>query len=82
MAGIDKVETHACTDSIVSISGVQNRVTLTGHCARVDVSGVRNTVIIEESDAIVVSGLDNDVTFQNGSPEVDQSGFDNRVARG
>lgn len=81
VAGIDQDETHACTDSVVSISGVQNRVVLTGHCTRVDVSGVRNTVIIEECDAIVVSGLDNNVTFQFGSPEVSESGFDNKVAR-
>ena len=81
VAGIDKDETHACSDSVVSISGVQNRVVLTGHCTRVDVSGVRNTVVIEESDAIVVSGMNNDVTFQSGSPQVDQSGIDNKVAR-
>lgn len=81
VAGIDKDETHACADSVVSISGVHNRVVLTGHCTRVDVSGVRNTVIIEESDAIVVSGLDNNVTFASGSPEVSESGFDNKVAR-
>lgn len=81
VAGIDKVEKHACNGGVANISGVHNRVVLTGHCVSVDVSGVRNTVIIEESDAIIVSGLDNDVTFQNGSPEVNQSGFDNRVAR-
>lgn len=81
VAGIDKVETHACNGGVANISGVNNRVVLTGRCTSVEVSGVRNTVIIEESDAIIVSGLNNDVTFQNGSPEVSQSGFDNTVAR-
>ena len=82
VAGVDKDETHACDDSIVSVSGVHNRVVLIGHCARVDISGIRNTVIMDEADAIVISGMNNSARFHSGSPQISQSGMDNTLERG
>jgi hypothetical protein len=82
VAGVGKSETIACKDRAASISGVDNEVVLTGHCVRVDVSGVRNTVTVEEADAIVVSGMDNNVTYRSGNPELDQSGLRNTLQRG
>ena len=64
----------------MSISGVNNEVTLTGHCRSVDVSGVENTVTTDATDAIVVSGMKNTVTFRSGTPELTNSGFDNTIA--
>ena len=55
---------------------------LTGHCARVDVSGVRNVVTVDAADSIVASGMNNKITYHSGTPEVDKSGIDNSVQRG
>ena len=44
-------------------------------------SGVRNTVTVEESDAIVVSGMDNNVTYRSGNPELEESGLRNTLQR-
>ena len=74
--------TLACNDSVVSISGVDNTVVLTGRCNRVDVSGVQNTVTIDDAGSIDVSGLNNRVIFHFGTPELSQSGFDNTIQRG
>lgn len=81
VAGVGRSETIACENRTASISGVDNQVVLTGRCARVDVSGVRNTVTVEESDAIIVSGMDNNVTYLAGNPELSQSGLGNTLGR-
>jgi len=81
VAGVGKNETIACNERAANISGVDNEVVLTGHCVRVDVSGVRNTVAVEESDAIVVSGMDNNVTYRSGDPELEESGLRNTLQR-
>ena len=82
VAGVGKAERYDCRSRGVSVSGVDNKVILTGHCARVDVSGVGNTVTIEESDAIVVSGFNNVVTFRSGDPDLTKSGMNNTLERG
>ena len=82
VAGVGKNERYSCESRIVSISGVDNTVMLTGHCTLVVVSGVGNGVTIEESEAIVVSGMNNVVTFRNGSPELTKSGMNNTLERG
>lgn len=82
VAGVGRSETIDCTDRPASISGVDNEVVLTGHCGRVDVSGVNNSVIIDSADAIDVSGMANHVTFHSGNPELSKSGLDNTVERG
>ena len=82
VAGVGKQERYNCADSVVSVSGVDNKVLLTGHCGRVDVSGVGNTVIVESSDAIVVSGMNNAVTYRDGNPELSKSGMNNTLQRG
>jgi hypothetical protein len=61
---------------------VDNKVVLTGHCSRVDVSGLKNVVTIDSADAIVVSGMNNAVVFHSGTPELDNSGLDNTLGRG
>ena len=82
VAGIGRNETISCQDRIASVSGVDNTVVLIGHCARLDVSGVRNTVTVDSTDAIVVSGMNNHVKFRFGTPQLDQSGIDNTLERG
>ena len=63
MSGVEENRTIACNDSTVTISGVDNIVVLTGHCARVDVSGVRNVVTVDAADSIVASGMNNKITY-------------------
>ena len=82
VAGVGNQRTLACNNSIVSISGMDNTVGLTGRCGRVNVSGVQNSVTIDDAGAIVVSGLNNRVVFHYGTPELSQSGFDNTLERG
>jgi hypothetical protein len=82
VAGLDARKTIACTDNIVTISGVSNTVVLTGRCDRVDVSGIDNVVTLEAAGAIVVSGLNNPVTFRSGTPELSKSGIGNTLERG
>lgn len=83
VAGVGNERTIACTDNeAIDISGVNNTVTLTGHCSRVDVSGLENVVTVDSADEIVVSGLNNAVTFHSGTPELSNSGLGNTVGQG
>ena len=55
---------------------------LTGQCARVVVSGVKNVVTLERTGFIDISGMNNRIVFLSGTPEINQSGIDNTVERG
>ena len=65
----------------MSVSGVNNTVTLTGHCLSVTVSGVDNKVTIDSADKIGASGFDNNVIYLSGEPQIDATGS-NTVTRG
>ena len=65
----------------MSVSGVNNTVTLTGHCGSVTVSGVENKVTIDSVDIIGASGFDNKIIYRSGDPKVDAGGS-NTVSRG
>ncbi len=82
VAGLDTQKTISCFDNVISISGVNNTVVLTGRCSRVDVSGIENVVTIDEAGVIEVSGLNNKVTFRSGTPELRKSGIGNTLERG
>ena len=76
----------ACTESDeISISGIDEQVTVTGACASVAISGSNNKVTIEATGRIQVSGTDNVVRWQRGlgdkPPKVQKSGVDNKVER-
>ncbi|WP_292989672.1 DUF3060 domain-containing protein [Mycobacterium sp.] len=66
----------------VSISGITNIVTVTGHCASVNVSGIQNQLTLDVADSIQASGSGNRVTFHTGTPKIAKSGFDNVVQKG
>ncbi len=55
---------------------------ITGHCKRVQVSGMNNVVTVDAADTIEASGMDNKVTYHGGSPKVDKSGFSNTIEQG
>jgi hypothetical protein len=82
VAGSGKHETLVCDGGSVSISGMTNTVDITGHCAKVTVSGVQNKVVVESADDIEASGMKNAVTYHSGSPQVNKSGLDNSVDEG
>ncbi len=82
VTGIDGNEPLHCDNNVVSVSGIDNIVTVTGHCAEVVVSGVRNVIVVDSTDVINVSGIENRVTYRFGAPEVNRSGIDNSVEQG
>jgi hypothetical protein len=67
---------------VVTVSGISNTIVITGHCASLTVSGMKNSVTVDAADTIDASGLNNQVTFHSGAPKISKSGVDNVVAQG
>jgi hypothetical protein len=82
VAGINESRTEECKDREVRLSGVGNQVVLTGHCASLSISGVRNKVIVDATESIEASGFNNDITYLIGTPHIDTSGTGNLVHKG
>ncbi|WP_081809227.1 DUF3060 domain-containing protein [Mycobacterium sp. URHB0044] len=82
IGGMGEHKTVACNESLVSVSGLQNVITITGHCTSLSVSGMNNEVVIDGADAIAASGFDNRITYHSGDPEVTTSGGGNVVEQG
>lgn len=81
-----KTVTHACTGTtVVKVMGNQNKVTLTGECARVEVLGNENQVIAEAAGEISVMGNANTVAWERGvggkDPAVSNLGTRNKVSK-
>ncbi len=86
--GVERVVHHACDATharTVHISGSDNRVTLTGVCDAVVVSGTDNVVQVDGAGRIVVSGVDNTISYKQGKdgkkPVVQETGVDNEVVK-
>jgi hypothetical protein len=76
----------ACkTGDSAEIAGNGNKVTVTGECANVRVTGNSNTVSIDAAESIDVLGNKNTVTWKRGlggkDAAVSNPGTDNKVAR-
>jgi hypothetical protein len=82
ISGIDDVRTIACNNSAIDISGQHETVTITGHCATVHVSGIKNVITVDATDAINVVGIDNQLTYHTGSPSIEQFGQGNVIKQG
>ncbi|OSC38732.1 DUF3060 domain-containing protein [Mycobacterium decipiens] len=82
VSGVNVHRTIACNDNIVSISGVSNTVVITGHCASLTVSGMRNSVTVDSVDSIEAAGFNNEVTYRSGSPKISKAGDSNVVQQG
>ncbi|HET6734725.1 DUF3060 domain-containing protein [Mycobacterium sp.] len=82
ISGVGKKTTIACDERAVGVSGSNNVVTITGHCASLTVSGMDNHVTVDSSAIIMASGFDNIVTFHTGTPEIGTGGFNNVVEQG
>ena len=74
--------TIACNGGTVSVSGITNKVVITGHCASLSVSGIQNQITVDAADTIQASGSGNQVTYHTGSPRIGNSGYGNVVQRG
>lgn len=82
VSGIGAIRTIACNESVVVISGANNRITVTGHCVSLTVSGFENNVTVESAEAITASGFNNHVAFHTGAPTVSHSGEGNIIEQG
>jgi hypothetical protein len=82
VAGIGAVKTIACNDNVVVVSGANNRITITGHCAGLTVSGFENNVTVDAADTITAAGFDNHIAFRSGTPGITKSGEGNVVEQG
>ncbi len=80
--GVGQDKTIACNDSVVNVSGVDDRIVITGTCADVTVSGMGNVVTVEASVRISASGMNDRVTYLSGAPEIENSGSANVVEHG
>jgi hypothetical protein len=82
IGGISANKTIACNEGSINISGMENKIVITGHCLSVNVSGVENVVTVDSSESITASGFDNKITFKTGTPEINNSGADNVIEQG
>ena len=57
-------------------------IVITGHCASLLVSGMKNLVTVDAADSIEASGMNNQVTYRSGAPKISNSGVDNTVTQG
>jgi cytoskeletal protein RodZ len=83
VSGINEVKTIACAgNASITVSGISNTVTLTGHCGSVTVSGLNNVITVDAADTIEATGLNNKVTYHSGSPKINKTGSGNTVEQG
>lgn len=87
ITGAARKETIACSgDTMVSISGSANKITVTGECKIVSVAGSGNKVALDGVGVINVSGTSNKVTWKRAAggakkPKVNATGVNNKVAK-
>jgi len=87
ISGNAKTVKHVCAKgkSYVQVSGNANKVTLTGACAKVALSGNTNTVTVESVGILVVTGNANTAEYKNGldgkPPKITESGNANKVSK-
>lgn len=79
LGGVGQNRTLVCNDGVVRVSGVSNTVEIGGHCLRVEVSGIQNTITVDSADEISASGFDNRVDYRSGTPRVERAGQGNSV---
>lgn len=71
-----------CADGkSLTVLGSNNKLTVRGRCAAVDVAGADNRVSIDRVDqTLTITGFNNSVSYRNGEPTVDDRGSGNTVA--
>ena len=82
--GAGHVRTLPCDGRDVAIVGTEHRITLTGVCRSVEISGVDNevTAAIQPNGRLSVTGTDQKVRWRSaGQPAQAFSGVDNDITR-
>lgn len=85
--GSSKKLTAKCEPkTTVKINGSAHVITLTGECARIELSGSSNTVTAEAVGFIEVSGANNSIVYKSGlkkdvKPKIKTSGVGNKVSK-
>lgn len=74
--------TAQCDGGEVQIAGVDNTVTITGHCSKLTISGVDNVVVVDSFDELDLSGVRNHVTYLQGEYTGEPGGIDCVVVKG
>ncbi|NTX01070.1 DUF3060 domain-containing protein [Myxococcus sp. CA051A] len=83
----ERTVTHDCADGgKVEIVGSDNKVTLTGTCELVEVTGSDNQVVVHTAHRIETTGSGNKVSWKQGAekgkkPRVSNTGTNNRIAQ-
>jgi hypothetical protein len=73
-------QTLACTGgNTVYIQGPSDSITLTGSCGSVNVTGFRDTVVIDSAAAVNLTGVNDDVTVHTGNPQVSKTGENDNI---
>lgn len=76
------IRTVDCAGQGVVINGSANKLTFTGTCASVTVSGSRNEVGIADVGEIAVNGSFNTITWSDGDPKISNNGQGNSIGQG
>lgn len=74
--------TAECAGGEVQISGIDNTVTISGHCARLTVSGVDNVIVVDSFGELNLSGVRNHLTYLQGEYTEEPGGIDCVVVKG
>ena len=81
--GIGKSINAACNGKTVEVAGSDNKVRLSGYCAKISVDGTSNHVTVAQVGAVHVEGASNVVAWREKTrgkgPKVSSDGVDNRV---
>lgn len=82
IGGVGGAFAPTCAGGEVQISGVENTVTITGHCARLIVSGVDNVIVVDSFTELNLSGVRNHLTYLQGEYTEEPGGIDCVVVKG
>jgi hypothetical protein len=77
-----RTESVECAGRDVAINGSANKLTFTGECATVSITGSRNEIGLERAAAIEVTGSLNTVTWSTGTPKTSNTGTGNKIGQG
>lgn len=66
----------------LSVSGSNNKLTVTGACADVDITGSDNRLTVDKiTGRVSTGGVNNTVTYHDGNPAVTNTGGGNTVRK-
>lgn len=74
--------TVTCNGDTIDLANAGSvTLTITGHCAEVDVNSGQNQVTVDSADRVVFNGSGNNVYYHCGSPQVTKNGNNNNISQ-